>query len=467
MTSWFEKNRTLTLVIVNIASISILIFIVELLLRSFYPAPIATFGLPSTHNGSLYGWGFDPKQLIKISDPDSGAVYIDLTNSHGWRDLDREYENKKQAYRILVLGDSHTFGLIVPAEKIYTRLLEKKFRDAGYNVEIISLALSSWGTDQELEALVNEGLLYKPNLIILQFSTNDLGDNAYFYLSTRPGTKIPEQMKGYKPFYYEVTDSDELVKRENSYFHRSWTWRFLMSSDFIKLCINNSEILKRLYQFIRYHSPSDTVYKVGKNQLDQLQFVLNLDESSDPYKCLHKRLGSEITSEDLNSCLNAADDQTKRTVFRVLEDRLLHEYWSRERYNPKRMDTNSYEWRLFSALVKKIKFLADTIHADFVIFPATDEEEFRWHVSWYRYPDTEEAKENFLSPIQTIRDTLPTMGINVVNNTVTYDRARNDPHVTVEGNEAMAEDLHKYLMTHYESTFRNYREAGAIPHPKN
>ncbi len=236
-------------------------------------------------------------------------------------------------------------------------------------------------------------------------------------------------------------------------------------SDFIKFCINNSEILKRLYQFTRYRSPCDTVYKVGKNQLDQLQFVLNLDESSSLYKCLHKRLDSEITSEDLNSCLIAADNQTQKIVFRVLEDRLLHEYWSRERYIPQKLDMNSYEWRLFLALVTKVKQLADTIHADLVIFPATDEIEFQWHVSWYRYPDTEEAKKNFLSPINAIKEIMPGMGIKVVNNTLPYERARNDPHVTVEGNEAMAEDLFKFLMTHYESVFKDYLVPGAAPKP--
>ena len=91
MTSWFERNRISTLIIVNIVSISLLTVVIEILLRSFYPAPIATFGLPSNHNGSLYGWGFSPKQMIKISDPDSCDVYIDRTNNHGWRDLDRDY----------------------------------------------------------------------------------------------------------------------------------------------------------------------------------------------------------------------------------------------------------------------------------------------------------------------------------------------------------------------------------------
>jgi hypothetical protein len=30
------------------------------------------------------------------------------------------------------------------------------------------------GTDQELEALTKEGVKYKPNLIVLQFDTNDI-----------------------------------------------------------------------------------------------------------------------------------------------------------------------------------------------------------------------------------------------------------------------------------------------------
>ena len=58
----------------------------------------------------------------------------------------------------------------------------------------------------------------------------------------------------------------------------------------------------------------------------------------------------------------------------------------------------------------KIKQLADTIHADLVIFPATDETEFQWHVSWYRYPDTEEAKKDFLSPVEAIKETMPGNG---------------------------------------------------------
>ncbi len=456
MSSLFEKHPVLTLILINAAAIVFLVFIVEIFLRVFYPAPVATFGLPSNHNGSLYGWGFDPKQLIKLSDPDSCNVYIDRTNNHGWRDLDRHYQNRTGAYRILVLGDSHTFGLVVPAKAIYTRILEKKLRDAGYNIEVISIALSSWGTDQELEALIHEGLLYKPNLIIYQFSTNDLGDNAYYYLATKLGSKIPPQLKGYKPFYYELTDSNELVRKNNSYFHRPWTWGFLTSHDFAKFCINYSEILKRLYQFTVRHSPCETVYKVGANQFDQLQFLLNLDRSSSLYKFLQMRLGSEVSTDEINRVLKTADAQTKKIVLRVLEDRLLHEYWSRESYNPKKLDTSSYEWRLFLALVTKIRQLANTIHADLVIFPATDEAEFEWHVSWYRYPNTVEAKENFLSPVRALCEIMPKMGIGVVDNTLPYYRTRNDPHVTVAGNESMAEDIFNYLLSHYKSVFENY-----------
>ncbi|MFA6223183.1 MAG: SGNH/GDSL hydrolase family protein [Desulfomonilaceae bacterium] len=449
MKTWFETNRILTLFTINFVGISLLIIVAELLLRTLYPSPIGFFGLPSTRNGAIYGWGIHPKQLIKISDPDSCAVSIDRTNSHGWRDLERDYENSKRSYRILALGDSHTFGAIVPAEKIYTRILERKLRDVGYNVEVISVALNGWGTDQELEALVNEGLMYKPNLIILQFSTNDLWDNAYFYNASKPGSKVPEQMKGYKPFYYEVADSNELLRKENPHFHRSWTWDSWISSNVIKLCINNSEILKRLYQFSPYHNPCNTVYKIGKNQLDQLQFLLNLDEGSHLYKLLQKRLDTRVTSDELKLFLNSEDDQTQKIAFKVFEDRLHHKFWLEERYFPQKLDINSYEWRLFLALAIKIKQLANAIHAELVIFPVTDEMEFKWHADWYRHPDTQEAKENFLSPIRAIREIMPHHGIKVVNSSNGYERARNDSHVTIKGNESMAEDLYKFLKANY------------------
>ncbi len=72
-----------------------------------------------------------------------------------------------------------------------------------------------------------------------------------------------------------------------------------------------------------------------------------------------------------------------------------------------------------------------------------------------------------MSPVKAIKEIMPKMGVKVVDNTSAYDKARNDPHVTVEGNEAMAEDIYKFLMTNYESTFRNYREERAMPHPRN
>jgi lysophospholipase L1-like esterase len=82
------------------------------------------------------------------------------------------------------LGDSVTFGAIVPAKKNYTRVLGDKLINNGYNVEVINIAYGGWGTDQELEALINEGLRFKPNLIIVQFCKNDITDNAYFYYAS-------------------------------------------------------------------------------------------------------------------------------------------------------------------------------------------------------------------------------------------------------------------------------------------
>ena len=66
----------------------------------------------------------------------------------------------------------------VPLNLLYTRVLEKKFIDSGIkNIEIISIGVGAWGTDQSLEVLKREGIKYKPDFVIYQFCENDLDNN--------------------------------------------------------------------------------------------------------------------------------------------------------------------------------------------------------------------------------------------------------------------------------------------------
>ncbi|MGO8880628.1 MAG: SGNH/GDSL hydrolase family protein [Desulfomonilaceae bacterium] len=458
MGNLFEKNGKYLLVTINILSIMLLIFFTEIILRVFLPSQTATMGIRYSRNGSLYGWGYDPGAVVKTSDPDTCDVWFSRVNNHGWRDLDREYENRKKAYRILILGDSNTYGAIVPAEKVYTRVLEEKLLDAGYNVEVLNMAYGGWGTDQELEALKNEGIRYKPNLIIVQWCSNDLTDNTYFVDAVNPNANDHQkELRGSKPFYYTIDEKNVITRHENPFFKTDL-------KEFIWSLVDHSEILKRLKElYLRYrgnYMPCDhkvTVYKIGAKQIEILQTVLGLVESSPLLRFLAENVGKSLTKAELNDHLSLFDQRIRLITLRVLEHRYFWSSWTKEDYELAAPEANSYKWRLYFGLIRKMKELADQINADLVIFPETEEGNYRWWLSWYWIKNDEVSRKNYFERINLIKRYMSKINVDVVDNTVPYQRARNDFHPNIEGNKSMAEDIFRFLMTHYKDKLEPYR----------
>src|SRR5205814_1109641 len=112
-------------------------------------------------------------EYVQILDPDTGTVYGDTLNAGGWRDEERTIEKRPGSYRIVAVGDSVTYGAVVAKNDTWTAQLQRKLRDAGMSAEVINIGYGGWSTDQELEALLREGLAYKPDLVVLQFCVND------------------------------------------------------------------------------------------------------------------------------------------------------------------------------------------------------------------------------------------------------------------------------------------------------
>jgi hypothetical protein len=149
-------------------------------------------------------------------------------------------------------------------------------------------------------------------------------------------------------------------------------------------------------------------------------------------------------------------EKEKDIVFRILEDRWFHKYWSKESHFPKKVDPSSRDWRLYFELIDEIKNQATEINADLAIFPSTEIGHYQWNRSWYRVNDDPVSKENYFSYLHVIKDHMAKRGIGVIDNTIPYDRARNDPHPNAKGNESMAEDILKYLMLHYKDKLELY-----------
>lgn len=98
------------------------------------------------------------------------------TNSLGFRDT-REYSLAKPpgTFRILVLGDSVTFGHGALHETSYPYLLEQRLREwrPDVNWQVWNLGVPGYNTAQELAYLREVGERYAPDLVIVGVFPND------------------------------------------------------------------------------------------------------------------------------------------------------------------------------------------------------------------------------------------------------------------------------------------------------
>ncbi len=98
-------------------------------------------------------------------------------NDLGFRDT-REYALAKPpgSFRILVLGDSVTFGHGAVYETTYPYLLEQRLKTwrADINWQVWNLGVPGYNTADELAYLKEVGGRYDPDMVVVGFFPNDL-----------------------------------------------------------------------------------------------------------------------------------------------------------------------------------------------------------------------------------------------------------------------------------------------------
>lgn len=121
-------------------------------------------------------------------------------NGQGFRnDVEFEYENPKNTFRILVVGDSFTIGYEVGQNETYAAITQKYLKQKGIEVEVINAGVSGFGNAEELVFFEQEGLKYKPDVLILGFYENDFDDNMRSNLYKVANNELVVNAKTYQP----------------------------------------------------------------------------------------------------------------------------------------------------------------------------------------------------------------------------------------------------------------------------
>lgn len=146
----------------------------------FYGAPT----LPDLNSGSdlriahrTRGWTLAPSKSAWYQTVDY-QILVE-TNSKGLRDDEHSYSKDQNTYRIVLLGDSYMEAYQVDFEESLSKLLETILTSKEKKVEVINLGVGGYGTTQQYLYLIEEGLSYQPDMILLGFYPgNDLQNNS-------------------------------------------------------------------------------------------------------------------------------------------------------------------------------------------------------------------------------------------------------------------------------------------------
>jgi lysophospholipase L1-like esterase len=155
-----------------LASVVLALLAAELLVRAAGVAPrvyvIRKGRFQLSHNPKI---GYEPAPLAYNGRDLSFYDYLGASNSQGYRDREHAVAKPAGTYRIVVLGDSIAAGLHVERnEDIFPPVLERLLDGRGLHAEVINLAVSGYNTQQEVETLIEKGLRYHPDLVLVAYT---------------------------------------------------------------------------------------------------------------------------------------------------------------------------------------------------------------------------------------------------------------------------------------------------------
>ena len=145
------------------------------------------------------------------------------TNSLGLRDRAFPVEKPTGVRRMLVLGDSMTFGWGARQEDAYPKVLERLLNGNGEQYEVINAGVGNYNTAQEVAYFRERGRHLRPDEVVLGFYINDaeptpsektglLARHSYFYVLAASGWDAFQRQRGWKESftsYYRNLYSEE------------------------------------------------------------------------------------------------------------------------------------------------------------------------------------------------------------------------------------------------------------------
>jgi lysophospholipase L1-like esterase len=185
--------------------------VMELALWFIWVEPSRTNVTTSLKRQGLYlrdprlGWRMRPNTTLQFHLEGYGTSIV-TTNAAGFRD--REHAIQSHTRRVVVVGDSFTFGFGVEVEQRFSAYLERAFPD----LEFINLGVPVYALEQERKVMGDIGFEYEPKVVLLAFCLNDILPRDQDFLDARASLPQKSTNRSLKAFLAEHSRLYQLTR---------------------------------------------------------------------------------------------------------------------------------------------------------------------------------------------------------------------------------------------------------------
>lgn len=166
------------------------------------------------------------------------------TNRYGLRGADPVIPKPAGTFRILMMGDSFTFGFPVRDEEAFCHLIEQGLRAQGLPVEVINAGVSGYSPTLHYISLRDQYLEFEPDLVVLWYDLGDIQEDAWFQKNLvydadgRLLRADPAYVDGRYNWWGQVVERSMLAKYiNNKLFRTFWKIRELGLIEYIALSL--------------------------------------------------------------------------------------------------------------------------------------------------------------------------------------------------------------------------------------
>jgi len=178
------------------------------------------FGIPFAYD-KYAGWK-NAENVDAVLD-NYGSI---RTNSHGMRnDQDFPLEPENNRKRLLIIGDSYSFGHGVSNEDTYAYQLASLLPEW----DIMNLSVSATGTDQQYIMYEKYGEVFQPDVVLLGFYVLDFNRNTFSFRNYAKPMYVPQDNETIQLTSSPVISPKILIKEYQQGKRQIGGWHYLYS----------------------------------------------------------------------------------------------------------------------------------------------------------------------------------------------------------------------------------------------